>query len=74
MTKRDEQARERNLQRLARGESFIHERLITLHDEVGLLGRYLDRLVLPRSQRRRSARKTFVDRVGNLVQFPRGGK
>ncbi len=71
MNIRELKRRERQLERMARGETFIHERLITMHDELGLLMRNLDRLVLPRSQRRRRTRKAFVDRVGNLVTFPR---
>jgi hypothetical protein len=72
ISKREQQRRERDVQRKARGEQFVHERLITMHDELGFLMRHLDRLVLPRSQRRRSPRKSFVDKVGNLVRFPRG--
>jgi hypothetical protein len=74
MTTRDEQRRERNLRRMALGEQFIHERLTIMHDELGVMMRNLDRLVLPRSQRRRSARKSYVDKVGNLVRFPRGNQ
>jgi hypothetical protein len=72
-TKRELNRRERDVQRLALSEQFITERMAIVHDELGLMMRYMDKLVLPRSARRRSARKTFVDR-GNVVVFPRGDK
>jgi hypothetical protein len=64
ISKRELVRRQREVQRLAMGERFIHERLSSLYDELGML--------LPRPQRRRTNRKAFVDRVGNLVRFPRG--
>lgn len=46
--------------------------LVGVRGELAILMRNLDRSVLPRLQRRRSNRKSHVDRVGNLVTFPRG--
>jgi hypothetical protein len=69
MTKREEQTRLRRLEQMARGEQFIHERLVSMHDELGALQRSLARMVLPRPSRRR---KSYTDNVGNLVTFPRG--
>jgi hypothetical protein len=70
---RQNKDREQMLRRMADGEIMIRQRLVTMHDELGLLMRNLDRLVLPRpARRRRSTRKSYVDRVGNLVRFPRG--
>lgn len=74
MSKRDEQAREKNLHRLALGKSMLHQRLAMVHDELSQIMRGFDQLVLPRSPRRRSSRKSYVDRVGNLISFPRGDK
>jgi hypothetical protein len=65
---------ERRVQDLAQRETFISERLTAMHGELSLLMRNLDRLVLPRSQRRRSTRKSYVDSAGNVVVFRKGGQ
>ena len=62
---------ERRIEDLAQREAFITERLAGVRDELTVLVRNLDRMV-PRPARRRSARKQFVDKVGNLISFPRG--
>jgi hypothetical protein len=68
ISKKELDARQRRLDQMARGETFIHERLHGLRSEIDLVSHMLDRLTMPRRSRRR---KSYVDKVGNLVSFPR---
>jgi hypothetical protein len=57
----DLKKRERRLEQMARGEANLHERLTSMHEELGALQRSLARMVLPRPSRRKPS--------GNIISF-----
>ena len=59
MSRRDEQIRERRLKRLAESELRVHERLLSVRDEIDALGRQIDRVTVPRRRSRRNALGTL---------------
>jgi hypothetical protein len=68
-TTREIKGRERRVAQLARGEQNIRERLVSLRDEVDLLGAMLNRITLPRQPRLHAG--TGLDLLDNLLPFPR---
>jgi len=68
-TKRDLRMRENDLQRLLRGQFTIQSRLTQMRDELGVMLRSLDQLVLPGDRRGRSKFKPS----GNVVDFQKRG-
>ena len=51
MTKRDDKARERRLDAMAKSEANIHERLISMRSELDVIARLIDRATLARPPR-----------------------
>jgi hypothetical protein len=55
---------------LIRAAESAHQRLSTIRNELDVLAVGIDTVIAPRRRRRSSTRKSFVDKVGNLVRFP----
>jgi len=66
-------ARERKLDALAKGETAIHERLLSIRGELDLIGRAIDRLTLPRRPRihAEASAEAGLHLLDNLLAFPR---
>jgi len=72
MDKREIERRERQVQRLAQGETRTHQRLIGVRDEVSALMHHLNRLTLPRPALRRKASNVYPfpeATMNRLAQF-----
>ena len=70
-TNREIKARERKLERLAQGETNVHERLLELRGDLDTLLRSLDRMTVGGPPRMRAGSRSDLS---NLVSFRRGGR
>jgi hypothetical protein len=82
MAKQNDNSRERRIEAMVLTEARVKHRLVLMRElvrgEFDLMSHSIDQVIQPSSPRRRRARtrKTFVDRAGNVVTFPkqRGGQ